>query len=150
MLDRRSPNTCQLIRHTASSDLSTQSLMLVQSSTGHLQFTTMDILFIHQFGQYLFQLASTSTRVQALLRYMSETVRALQTEFKTMNDLSRRYVRAISNEAEDAGSEVGLEFFEFLVTGLPSPVLKEWLLDVLMERVSTYQQGIYYLANRIS
>jgi anaphase-promoting complex subunit 4 len=95
----------------------------------------MDILFVQQFGQYLFQLASTSTRVQALIRYMRETVTAIEAEFKAFNDLSQRYVSIIDEEAQKAGSDVGLEFFEFLVTGGPSPTLKEWLVDVLTERV---------------
>jgi anaphase-promoting complex subunit 4 len=95
----------------------------------------MDILFIQQFGQYLFQLASTSTRVQALLRYIQETVVALETEFKTMNDLAQRYVNIIDEDVQKQGSEVSLEFFELLVTGVPSEVLKEWLVDVLTERV---------------
>lgn len=124
----------KLLRHTASSNLATQALLLHEPTSNKLLFSTMDILFIQQFGQYLFQLASTSTRVQALLRYMTETISAMQTEFKTMNDLSKRFVNIIAEDADNAGSEVGLEFFEFLVTGLPSPVLKEWLLDVLQER----------------
>jgi anaphase-promoting complex subunit 4 len=95
----------------------------------------MDILFIQQFGQYLFQLASTSTRVQALLRYIKETVVALETEFKAMNDLAQRYVSIINEDVKKQGSEVSLEFFELLVTGVPSGVLKEWLVDVLTERV---------------
>lgn len=95
----------------------------------------MDILFIQQFGQYLFQLASTSTRVQALLRYIQEAVVALETEFKTMNDLAQRYVSIIDEDVRKQGSEVSLEFFELLVTGVPSEVLREWLVDVLTERV---------------
>jgi anaphase-promoting complex subunit 4 len=95
----------------------------------------MDILFVQQFGQYLFQLASTSTKVQALIRYMRETVTAIETEFKAFNDLSQKYVSLIDEDAQKAGSDVGLELFEFLVTGGPSPTLKEWLTDVLTERV---------------
>jgi len=98
----------------------------------------MDILFIQQFGQYLFQLASTSTRVQALLRYIKETVVALETEFKTMNDLAQRYVNIIDEDVKKQGSEVSLEFFELLVTGVPSGILKEWLVDVLTERVMPF------------
>jgi len=98
----------------------------------------MDILFIQQFGQYLFQLASTSTRVQALLRYIKETVVALEAEFKAMNDLAQRYVSIIDEDVKKQGSEVSLEFFELLVTGVPSGILKEWLVDVLTERVMTF------------
>lgn len=96
----------------------------------------MDILFIQQFGQYLFQLASTSTKVTALLRYMRETVIALETEFKTMNDVTHRFVSIIDEDLQKEGTDIELEFFEYLVTGLPSSNLKKVLLDVLPERVS--------------
>ncbi|KAH8153432.1 uncharacterized protein LAJ45_02244 [Morchella importuna] len=124
----------KLLRHTASSDLSTHSLLIHEPQTNNILFATMDILFIQQFGQYLFQLASTSTRVQALLRYIQEAVVALETEFKTMNDLAQRYVSIIDEDVRKQGSEVSLEFFELLVTGVPSEVLREWLVDVLTER----------------
>jgi anaphase-promoting complex subunit 4 len=67
----------------------------------------MDILFIQQFGQYLFQLASTSTRVQALLRYIRETIKALETEFKTMNDLSQKYVNIIDEDVRKSAARLG-------------------------------------------
>ena len=108
---------------------------MTEPVSGYLLFSTMDILFVEQFGQYLFQLASTSTRVQALIRYMHETVTSIEAEFKTMNDLAQKYVRIIDEDAESVGSDVGLELFEFLVTGGPSPTLKEWLVDTLTERV---------------
>jgi len=107
----------------------------------------MDILFIQQFGQYLFQLASTSTRVQALLRYIKETVVALEAEFKAMNDLAQRYVSIIDEDVKKQGSEVSLEFFELLVTGVPSGILKEWLVDVLTERVMSSPSFPYQHAN---
>jgi len=129
-----------LLRHTASPDLSTHSLLISEHKTGNLLFSTMDILFIEQFGQYLFQLASTSTRVQALIRYMRETVTSIATEFKTMNDLAQRYISIVDEDLEKVGSEAALEFYEFLATGGPSPTLREWLVDVLTERV-----GISYL-----
>ncbi|KAL7274864.1 hypothetical protein RUND412_002226 [Rhizina undulata] len=123
----------KLIRHTASSDLSTHSLLL-SDSRDNLLFSTMDILFIQQFGQYLFQLASISTRVHATIRYIRETVTTLESEFKTMNDLAQRYVNIIDEDARKVGSEAELELFEILVTGLPTQILREWLVDVLQER----------------
>lgn len=95
----------------------------------------MDILFIHQFGQYLFQLASTSNHVQSLITYMRETVTAIEFEFKAMTAIATKYVNLVEEESEKVGSDACLEFFEFLVTGGPSPVLKEFLIDCLTERV---------------
>lgn len=66
---------------------------------------------------------------------MGETLKSLEAEFKSMNDLAQRYVGIIDEDVTKAGGEVGLEFFEFLVTDIPSAILKEWLVDVLMERV---------------
>ncbi|CCX08006.1 anaphase-promoting complex, cyclosome, subunit 4-domain-containing protein [Pyronema domesticum] len=124
----------KLIRQAATRDLTTQALLLSESGTGKLLFSTMDILFIQQFGRYLFQLASTSTRAQSLIKYMRETMASIETEFKTMNDLQQKYINIIAEDAEKAGSNVSLEFFEFLVTAGPSPYFKEWLMDTLGER----------------
>jgi hypothetical protein len=125
----------QLLRHTASSDLLTHALLMSEPTPDKLVFSTMDVLFIQQFGQYLFQLASTSTRVQALIRYMRETVTSLEAGFASMNDFTQKYVRIIDEDAQKIDSNVGLELFEFLVTGGPSPPLKEWLSDTLTDRV---------------
>ena len=56
-----------------------------------------------------------------------------------MNDLHTRYVSLVDEALQDAGGSsggVGLEFFELLVTGVGTEGLKEWLVDVLTERVS--------------
>lgn len=74
---------------------------------------------------------------------------ALETEFKTMNDLAQRYVNIIDEDVQKQGSEVSLEFFELLVTGVPSEVLKEWLVDVLTERVISTAFNIMGLADFI-
>jgi anaphase-promoting complex subunit 4 len=113
----------------------------VTHSTNRYYFSTVDLLFIQQFGQYLFQLASTSTRVQALIRYLREAITSIEAEFKTMNDLAQRYVGILNEDAEKISSTVTLELFEFLVTGTPSEILKEWLVDTVTERVSiSYSQ----------
>ncbi|KAI5801561.1 anaphase-promoting complex, cyclosome, subunit 4-domain-containing protein [Peziza echinospora] len=128
---------CKLIQHTAPPSLSTHALLV--TSPNNLYLTTLDLLFTSQFGQYLHQLAFTSTKLQALLKYIKETVAAMNVEWKTMNDLSMRYVSLVEEDLQAAGSSssgggVGLEFFELLVTGVGSAALKEWLVDVLTER----------------
>ncbi len=100
-------NFMELVRHAASPDLSTHSLLISENQSNRVLFSTMDILFIQQFGQYLFQLASTSTRVQALLRYIRETIKALETEFKTMNDLSQKYVNIIDEDVRKSAARLG-------------------------------------------
>ena len=55
-----------------------------------------------------------------------------------MNDLHTKYVSLVDDSLKDAGGTsggVGLEFFELLVTGIGSAGLKEWLVDILTERV---------------
>lgn len=134
-LSQHFPHKCRLLLHAATIDLTTHSLLVVDAETNHLVLSTMDVLFIEQFGQYLFQLASISTRVQALLRYIRETITSLTAEFKTANDLEKRFLGIIEEEAKAAGSNVPLEFFELLVTGIPTVMMREWLVDTLSERV---------------
>ncbi|KAF8419687.1 anaphase-promoting complex, cyclosome, subunit 4-domain-containing protein [Tirmania nivea] len=126
---------CKLLSHTAPPSLKTHALLI--STPNSFYFTTLDLLFTSQFGQYLHQLAFTSTKLQALLKYIKETVTALNSEWKTMNDLHTRYVSLVNEALQDAGGSsggVGLEFFELLITGVGSEGLKEWLVDVLTER----------------
>lgn len=55
-----------------------------------------------------------------------------------MHDLHTRYVSLVDDSLKEAGGTsggVGLEFFELLVTGIGSAGLKEWLVDILTERV---------------
>ena len=55
-----------------------------------------------------------------------------------MNDLHSRYVSLVDDSLKEEGGTsggVGLEFFELLVTGIGSAGLKEWLVDILTERV---------------
>ncbi|KAF8476183.1 anaphase-promoting complex, cyclosome, subunit 4-domain-containing protein [Kalaharituber pfeilii] len=128
-------NQCNLIQHTSPPSLATHALLI--SSPKRLYFTTLDLLFTSQFGQYLHQLAFTSTKLQALLKYIKETVNALNSEWKTMNDLASKYVSLVDEALQESGSSgggVSLEFFELLITGVGSAGLKEWLVDVLTER----------------
>lgn len=128
----------QLIKHTSPPSLATHALLIKTPES--LCISTLDLLFTQQFGQYLHQLAFTSTKVQALLKYVQETVIVLNLEWKTMNDLHSRYISLVDDALQEAGSPaggVGLEFFELLVTGVGSAGLKEWLVDALTERVST-------------
>ena len=60
-----------------------------------------------------------------------------------MNDLHTRYVSLVDEALQEAGGSsggVGLEFFELLITGVGSGGLKEWLVDVLTERVGFSHQ----------
>lgn len=130
----------RLLRHSAVGTQATHGALI--KSGASVVFATIDLMFITQFGQYLHQLASASTKLRNILRYIKETVTSLQAEWKTMNDVPSRFVRMIMEEIEEKGgkdSGVELEFFELLVTGVPTPHLKEWLVDILGERACTSQ-----------
>lgn len=54
-----------------------------------------------------------------------------------MNELPPKFIRSISEDIKEKGtpdSSIQLEFFELLMTGIPSEILKEWLVDILGER----------------
>lgn len=130
----------QLFQHTAPPSLATHGLLI--TAPGELYFTTLDLLFTSQFGRYLHQLAFTSTKLQSLLKYTKEVITAMNAEWKTMNDMTTRYVSLVDDALQEAVHEtggsyggVGLEFFELLVTGVGSQGLKTWLVEDLTERV---------------
>jgi len=61
-----------------------------------------------------------------------------------MNDLHTRYVSLVDEALQEAGGSsggVGLEFFELFITGVGSGGLKEWLVDILTERVGSPHQS---------
>ncbi|KAF3933607.1 hypothetical protein ABW19_dt0207714 [Dactylella cylindrospora] len=106
-----------------------------QQRRGPTILHALDILFLSNYGPYLGRVTFTVTKVQHLLRYVSETVLAMASEWKSMENVEATYMRAqreILETSEDGAA--GLEFFELLITGCASERMKEWLVDSLGDK----------------
>ena len=101
-----------------------------------LSLTTLDLCFIPKAGQYLSLLASKSTQLQNLLRYVDQTQNQIRVEWKTAQELPSRWMRNLSEDLEEKSQcDATTALFHLLVTGNCYPVLKEFLVDQVAERV---------------
>ncbi|KAI9732831.1 MAG: hypothetical protein M1834_003769 [Cirrosporium novae-zelandiae] len=91
--------------------------------------------FIPISGQYLPMVASKSTQLQNLLRYIQQIQEQMQAEWKSAQDLPGKYIR---NANEDLEEKCNCDFvtaaYHLLVTGDCFLPLKEFLLEQVAER----------------
>jgi len=129
----------QLCCHASSAALSTHSLLF--SSKGDrmsLYLVPMDITFIDSSPVNLSLLASKTTTLQKLLRYVKQAQSHMTSEFQSTRELPSRFLAGIQDDLQgmQGGPRTIVEaLFHTVATGHTYPVLKEWLVDTLAERV---------------
>ena len=106
------------------------------SSSSDLYFIPLDLRFISNSGQYLSLLASRSTQLQHLLRYIHQVQSQMVNEWSSAQDLPTKFMRNI-NEAleEECQCSWAHAAYHLVVTGNCFPPVKEWLVNELTERV---------------
>ena len=91
---------------------------------------------ITETGNYLPLVASKSTQLQNLLRYLVATQMQVYKEFSSSQDLPKRF---IANIEETLQERVQCNFvtalFHLIATGDCYECVKEWLIDELGEKV---------------
>lgn len=125
---------CRPVLHAAHTYSSTHALLVTQQ--GCTFFLTVDLRFLSSAGEYLPLLAAKSTQLQNLLRYIRQVQRIIQAEWKACQDLPGKFIYLIEstlNEKQQCSFVHAA--YQLVVTGSCSPVLKEWLVDTLSERV---------------
>lgn len=102
-----------------------------------LYFVPFDLRLIPETGNYLSVLASKSTQLQNVLRYIGEVQMQMYSDFKTSQDLPHKFIRNIE-EALQEKNQCGFitAAYHLAVTGNCYPCMKEWLVDELGERVN--------------
>ena len=127
----------QLIRHSSHSQSSTHSLLLKSEHSNSLYLAALDIRFISATSDYLSLLASRSTALQNLLRYIHQVQMLMASEWKSTQELPGRFLRNINETLEEkAKGDIVQALYHSVATGHTFPVVKEWLVDELAERVS--------------
>ncbi len=133
-----SPQRCKLISHT-SHPYSTTHPLLVAGSTAsgpELQILPLDLRLISSTGRYLSLLASKSTQLHNVLRYIQQVQRQMYSEFKSSQELPRRFMRNVEETlAETHDCTWKHAAYHLVVTGNCYPPVKEWLVDEMGERV---------------
>jgi len=101
---------------------------------------TVDLRFISNSGRYLALLASKSTQLQNLLRYIDQVQAHIIQEWKTSQDLPDKYMRNVNEDlAEKHHCDFVTAAYHLLVTGDCSETMKEFLVDQVGDRVSSLQ-----------
>lgn len=131
--------SCKPFLHAAHPMSSTHVLLVSAPGTGTrgpLRMLTLDLRFITKSGRYLCLLASKTTQLQNLLRYINQVQRQIQLEWKNALELPARFMRNINEDLQEkchCNFVTGL--YHLVVTGDCFEPLKEFLVDIVSERV---------------
>jgi anaphase-promoting complex subunit 4 len=127
-----------LVLHASHQEYSTHSLIMKSSDAEEsLYFVPMDLRFVSASSQYLSLLASRSTALQNLLRYIQQVQMLMISEWKSTQELPSRFLQSI-NETLKANGKLTIvqALYHSVATGHTFPAVREWLVDELTERVS--------------
>lgn len=135
--------SCLILRH-ASHPLSSTHALLASSDAGHnqgpLNLVTLDLRFITKSGRYLSLLASKTTQLQNLLRYIEQVQRQIELEWKNAQELPFRFLRSINTDLEEkCQCDFTTAIHHLVATGHAFEPMKEFLVDIVGERVSSFQ-----------
>ncbi len=135
-----SPGTLRLCGHGSHADSSTHALLFSaeDSSTTSLYLLPMDLTFIHSSQVNLSLLASKTTTLQNLLRYITQAQTHMVGEWKSTRELPSRFLAGVQEDLQKSsmGSMTIVQaLYHTVATGHVFPPVKEWLVDSLAERV---------------
>ncbi|RDL40755.1 WD40 repeat-like protein [Venustampulla echinocandica] len=124
-----------LALHASHEKCSTHALLMKSSGSESLYFVPMDLRFISVSSEYLSLLASRSTALQNLLRYIHQVQMLMVTEWKSTQELPGRFLGNINETlAEKDTRNIVQALYHSVATGHTFPAVKEWLVDELQER----------------
>ena len=128
----------EILLHASHPYSSTHILLARSGEVGdrHLFLVPLDLRFIRSSGTYLSLLASKSTQLQNLLRYIGQAQRAMQACWKTAQDLPTKFIRNVDEALQEHSyCDFINAAYHLVVTGDCYAPMKEWLVDELAERV---------------
>ena len=124
--------------HSSHPYSTTHTLLIAAASPGQdeLHILPLDLRLVSSAGRYLSLLASKSTQLHNVLRYIHQVQRQIYTEFKTSLDLPGKFVQNIEETLKEKCDCTWVQAaYHLVVTGNCFPPVKEWLVDELGERV---------------
>jgi anaphase-promoting complex subunit 4 len=126
-----------LVLHASDECYSTHALLMKSPSSGDkLYFMPMDLRFISASSDYLSVLSSRSTALQNLLRYIGQVQVLMVAEWKASQELPGKFLQNINETLGQTGSrDIVQALYHSVATGHTFPVVRDWLVDELMERV---------------
>ncbi|KAH7037837.1 anaphase-promoting complex, cyclosome, subunit 4-domain-containing protein [Microdochium trichocladiopsis] len=131
----------QLCRHAAHPSMSTHMLVFQpagEASQTQRYIVPMDLTFLSSSAEDLSLLASKTTTLQKLLRYVRQVQMHMMHEWQSTRELPSRFLNSINqtlSESEKYGNmSIGQALYHTVVTGHSFPEVREWLVDQLAER----------------
>lgn len=131
--------SCRVLRH-ASHPLSSTHALVASSTAGSpqspLSLVTLDLRFITKSGRYLSLLASKTTQLQNLLRYIGQVQRQIEMEWKNAQELPARFLRSVNQDLQEhCQCDFVTAIYHLVVTGHCFEPMKEFLVDIVGDRV---------------
>ena len=129
----------KIVLHAYHPLVSTHALLAVTDAgpKAELRVITLDFRFISNSGRLLALLASKSTRLQNLLRYINQIQSHILQEWKSCQDLPRKWITNINEELQEkAHCDFVTAAYHLVCTGDCSEIMKDFLIDQVGERVS--------------
>ncbi|EEB07105.1 anaphase-promoting complex subunit Apc4 [Schizosaccharomyces japonicus yFS275] len=126
----------QPISHACSRE--TAHHYLVSLEKGNAVLKTLYMPLLETSPQHLVEVATLSTRMQYLVKYISETSDAMYEEYKNFQSTQQKVTNMFETINSKNPDRVHLspqaELYQFYMTGIPSWFLREWLADRLADR----------------
>ncbi|KAK9322186.1 anaphase-promoting complex, cyclosome, subunit 4-domain-containing protein [Lipomyces orientalis] len=120
--------------HASSPDLSFHAF-IAESQDHALFMLPLRVHFIRRFGNDLAHISSASTKVQALLIYISDVMGAVAAEWKNMESSLVRPMKSLeATLVTEKDSDVVLSLLETLILGIPTDAIKTWITNYLSDR----------------
>lgn len=96
----------------------------------------LSLRFLPSAGSLLHLIESRTAQLETMVQYVSECLLALHHHWKHANELPKRFMEGINETlAEKQDPTLVQSLFHLSATGDCPPNLKEWLVDILAERV---------------
>ncbi|KAH6661346.1 anaphase-promoting complex, cyclosome, subunit 4-domain-containing protein [Truncatella angustata] len=131
----------KLTHHASHPALTTHSLLFQPSQemkTNELYIVPVDLGFIYSSPENLSLLASKTTTLQKLLRYVKQVQTHMGFEWQSTRELPHKFLDSINETLKETGKyggmDIGQAMYHTVVTGHTFPEVKEWLVDQLAER----------------
>lgn len=129
-----SSKPCRPLMHCSHPLSSTHALIATDAE--QLVILPLDLCLISDAGRNLPLLASKTTQLQTILQYLRQVQRQLCNDFKTSQDLAKRFIRNIEEELSSKSDSSWVQSaYHLVVTGDCQSEVKDWLIDQLGERV---------------
>lgn len=134
--------TFELALHASHPEVSTHALLMrpsEQEKNSLLYLVPLDLRFVSYSPVNLSLLASKTTTLQKLLRYMLQTQTHIRNEWLTTRELPRRFLNIVQEDLasmESGPTDIVQALYHTVLTGHVYQPVRDWLVDSIGDRVS--------------